>query len=684
MENSLEITGDGFSRRQVFIPQGADEPYDMTLVVDDGKKIKVHRRVLSEASPVFEKMLNSEIRETHEGAVRLEMITELGLMELLEYIYTGSVQISADDNAQDLVVMADYFDLPHLKYQAGRALEQTLNTLNSISTYRLAKKYHCEELARHTKEYIDLNFTNVAKTEEFLGLPYQGVKMWLSSDEINVNAEEDVFEIILRWTGHKNDERKKYFADLFREVRLIHVSRDFLLSDVVTNDLVKDNKPCLNLVKNLLAVIDPKDHCYLKVMPWRRSHRQPVIVVRASLNKLGYAILCYHPRENMWSRLNLPEVPEVRIGGEIITCRGDVFFISDKGEALYRFRLPSTCLVQEQFSSPGKHEVDQCIRCLEVQMYWKRKTSTSKFANYEIALHHWGRFARRNVSSSQNVASGEERGETAVFASYDLHKLIFLAKNEFYALACEVSCQWCFLTSLENERYPLLVNTFCWNFKQHESFVAKYHAESNLWVEIAPFPLGWRYGICIVAKDNFIYFLGGSSRADGKLLAKAGRYDLRTNKWARIADLQRPRTFAYGADAYGKVFVVGGDAREMMSVEAYDELTNEWHLKASIGMWPCPSFPKVVCVDERLFALHQHIREYFLFVRCYDWDNNSWKIITKIPVEMLPEVFDTQIPNHTRYPISVFSMRLSSNFNLGKQGINIAGRSKHANKCSIV
>lgn len=62
-------------------------------MVDDGKKIKVHQRVLSEASPGFEKMLNSEIRETHEEVVRLEMITELGLMELLEYIHTDSVPI---------------------------------------------------------------------------------------------------------------------------------------------------------------------------------------------------------------------------------------------------------------------------------------------------------------------------------------------------------------------------------------------------------------------------------------------------------------------------------------------------------------------------------------------------------------------------------------------------------------
>ena len=271
MENYLEITGDNFSRRPVFIPQGIDKPYDITLVVDDDKKIKVHRRVLSEASPVFEKMLTSEIKETQEGVVLLEMITELGLMELLEYIYTCSVPISADDN---------YFDLPHLKYHAGRALEQTLNSSNSISTYRVTKTYHCKELARHTKEYVELNFTNVARTEEFLGLPYQDVKKWLSSDEINVNAEEDVFEIILRWTGYKIGERNKYFPDLFREVRLNHVSRDFLLSDVVTNDLVNDNKPCLNPGEEPGGGYRPERPLLPKInaleeITWTNCHRRP-------------------------------------------------------------------------------------------------------------------------------------------------------------------------------------------------------------------------------------------------------------------------------------------------------------------------------------------------------------------------------------------------------------------------
>ena len=88
-----------------------------------GQKFKAHGRVLSEASPFFEKLLNSDMRETSEGIVRLEMLTELCLRDILEFIYTGSVQISAEDNAQDLIAMADYLVLPHLKTLAEADLE---------------------------------------------------------------------------------------------------------------------------------------------------------------------------------------------------------------------------------------------------------------------------------------------------------------------------------------------------------------------------------------------------------------------------------------------------------------------------------------------------------------------------------------------------------------------------------
>ena len=74
---------------ELFIPKDTlDKPCDVVLMVKDGRQFKAHRRVLSEASPFFEKMLNSDMKETQEGVVRLEMFTESIMATTLQFIYT--------------------------------------------------------------------------------------------------------------------------------------------------------------------------------------------------------------------------------------------------------------------------------------------------------------------------------------------------------------------------------------------------------------------------------------------------------------------------------------------------------------------------------------------------------------------------------------------------------------------
>jgi len=93
--------------REVFLPTDTlDQPCDVILVVEDGKEFKAHRHVLSKASPFFEKLLNSDMKEPKEGIVRLEEFSESVMGNTLEFIYTGNVQIFTEDNARDLIIMA--------------------------------------------------------------------------------------------------------------------------------------------------------------------------------------------------------------------------------------------------------------------------------------------------------------------------------------------------------------------------------------------------------------------------------------------------------------------------------------------------------------------------------------------------------------------------------------------------
>ena len=277
--------------------EALDQPSDVTLVVENGKEFQAHRHVLSKASPFFDKLLNSDMKEANEGIVRLEMVTESSLRDILEFIYTGSVQISTEDNARELIAIADYFLLSEVKTIAGRILMRNLNVLNCISIYRFAEIYRCEELISDTKKFILANFTSVAKTEEFLDtMSIKEVEMWISSDEIDVSAEEDVFKFILTWIDRDELERKNHFSQLFRHVRLVYVSRDYLRSDIVTNDLVKDNEGCLDLVKEALRSID-SGNCDDFLVTARKSLEIPVLVGYLVWER-SLQLSCYFPRED--------------------------------------------------------------------------------------------------------------------------------------------------------------------------------------------------------------------------------------------------------------------------------------------------------------------------------------------------------------------------------------------------
>ena len=614
----LQTTGN-FPSKQLFIPQATlDHPFDVSLMVEDGKEFKAHRRVLSEASPFFENMLNSDMREANEGVIRLEMLTELGLRDILEFIYTGSVQISAESNAQDLIAMADFLVLPHLKTLAEKFLVTNLKleVANAISTFLFAKRYRCKELIFISKNFILANFSTVAKTENFLNLSSKEVKMWISSDEIDVGAEEDVFKIVLTWIDHEKRDRKKYFPELFREIRLVYVSRDYLLSDVVTNDLVNDNEGCMDLVKNAMKFIDSQSCHHVSVKP-RKSLEIPVAVVNVKSNWQQYQFLLYFPREDKWSqRFQCGTVPLFSANDErVIFCHGKLFFISQKDKRLLCYDSFSNCWTQLP--------------------YKEKRTLLNVFVSDDDDI--WA-LVRENETCCPECVSLRCRGIDR---------------------ACE---------------------------KKHLSFLTKYNLESNSWEDISSFDgLGLRVGICVVAKHNFFYFLGGTTQAPSgesnsnflllaaygeSSLADADRYDLSTNTWEKIADMNHPKLYAHGAVAYGKVFIAGPPSDR---IELYYEATNEWediefmsssHLYA-FGRCRGRLLRGMVCSDHNLFSLEMFFTSVGLkigcqqcAIQCYDPKKDKWNVKSRPePVENELQQWQERRSFMCRYD-SICSMRI--------------------------
>ena len=300
---------------------------DLTLVVKDGEHFQAHRNVLSQASPFFEKLLSSDMKESNEGVIRLPTVIDSRMADILHFIYNGSVQLTSQENAEKLIEAADFLLLSNVKTIAAKFLEQHMTTETCISMNYLAEQYSCEELVASTRKFINSNFTTVTASKEFLNLPSSGVDEWISSDDIMIDAEENVFEIIIRWIDHDKSERSGKFSELFSHVRLACVSRDYLLSHVVTNDLVKENADCLNSVTGALEWLDRPTDCYVpRPHPPRKALMINGIVM---VDTYGEMQPCFYlPATDKWYLVPVTECQQIYVN-DTVSCQGKVFIITE-------------------------------------------------------------------------------------------------------------------------------------------------------------------------------------------------------------------------------------------------------------------------------------------------------------------------------------------------------------------
>ena len=275
-----------------------EDSCDLILEVgsgDDQARLKAHRNVLCAASPLFYNALNTEMKEKKEGVIRLEEASK-GLMEdILEYLYTGHVYIS-ERNAVDLLAMADYLIIPSLKVKSCEVITQSMSHTNCLLFYYAAMRYQCTELQERTRNFIFANFMSVTGTDDFLELSRKQVEEWISRDEIKVKSEEEVFQVIVKWMEEREIGEHEEFFQLLRHVRLMHVPRSYVLSNILPHPLVKGSETCTAFALDSTMTTSLKS-----------SSRPPRNCLKTCEDGLftmwQEKSFCYLPSENKWHEM---------------------------------------------------------------------------------------------------------------------------------------------------------------------------------------------------------------------------------------------------------------------------------------------------------------------------------------------------------------------------------------------
>ncbi|XP_043468134.1 ankyrin repeat and BTB/POZ domain-containing protein BTBD11-B-like [Leptopilina heterotoma] len=124
---------------------------DVTFIVGE-ETFRGHKMILSAKSPVFDRMLSSEMKEALTNVVVIEDMEPEVFYEVLRYIYTGKVKFP--QNVFQILKAADYYNIEDLKNFTEKYLAEKLTDLNVVDIVKFADTYNAFFLLRHCSQYI--------------------------------------------------------------------------------------------------------------------------------------------------------------------------------------------------------------------------------------------------------------------------------------------------------------------------------------------------------------------------------------------------------------------------------------------------------------------------------------------------------------------------------------------------
>lgn len=128
---------------------------DFTLISADEQKYPVHRCIIAARSEVLKKMLSSSMSESKTKQAVMEDIKGNTLIEMLRFIYTGTVE-NLESIASNLLYAAEKYDLTELKLRCADELIKTLSSENVFKSLVLADQCNAERLKQKCFEFIKM------------------------------------------------------------------------------------------------------------------------------------------------------------------------------------------------------------------------------------------------------------------------------------------------------------------------------------------------------------------------------------------------------------------------------------------------------------------------------------------------------------------------------------------------
>uniref|UniRef100_A0A3Q0RKK5 Kelch-like family member 40a n=1 Tax=Amphilophus citrinellus TaxID=61819 RepID=A0A3Q0RKK5_AMPCI len=492
-----------------------DRFVDCVLKIQD-KEFPCHRLVLAASSPFFKAMFLSDLEESKKREVVLKNV-EPGVMGMiLRYLYTSDINLT-EQNVQDIFVVANMYQIPSIFSVCVSYLQEKLVLGNCLAIFRLGLVLDCPRLALAARDFICERYQVVVRDQDFLQLGPSELAIIITSDALNVDREEQVFESLMDWVKHDETNRVKDLPELLHCIRFRLIALDYFKEKVEHHQCIRfsqEIKKELDLVRDAHRGRLPKPK-----KPARDGAKGGEGSEDEEDEEEGYlpGILNNNPRFGMFE-LDL------------------ILMISDTGTVAYD-PAGNECFVASESTEIPKNHCSLVTRENQVfvvgGLLYSEEDKDEPFSSY---------FLQFDPVNSEWLGMPPQPNPRCLFGLTEAENSIFVVGGK----------------ELKEGEQAL---TFLLSFK---------------WGESDPLPYEV-YGHGTVSHKGLVYVIGGKSESR-KCMRRVCVYNPTKFEWKDLAPLKTARSL-FGITIHNdQIFVVTGvtDSGLTSSVEVYDIANNKW------------------------------------------------------------------------------------------------------------
>ena len=238
---------------------------DVVLRAGD-REIPTHRAILAAVSSYFQAMFTHELMESSQEVVEIRNMDPDVLSSLVDFAYTGDIELTVD-NVQEILSASSLLQIIEVQELCCSFLMKQLDVTNCLGIKSFVEANGCSQVTGDIDKFARKYFQQVATGAEFLNSSCENVCSLISSSDLNISKEEDVYTAVIEWVKQDPSGREQHLPDLLSHVRLPMINVQYLMNIVDTEVLIKSNSQCRDL-------LDEATRYHL--LPMQRNIRSPV------------------------------------------------------------------------------------------------------------------------------------------------------------------------------------------------------------------------------------------------------------------------------------------------------------------------------------------------------------------------------------------------------------------------